>query len=107
MELIEHDCRPNVGTLSDRYLIPWIEDFRHILPDVSYFLSNCKYTDYKQIIMNMLYEFQALGCSLSVKLHLLHSHVDFSLENLRSFSKEQGERFHQDIKDMRSKYKGR
>jgi hypothetical protein len=44
--------------------------------------------------MNMLDKFQALGCSMSVKIHFLHSHVDFSPEILGGVSEEQGERFH-------------
>jgi hypothetical protein len=57
--------------------------------------------------MNMLHKFQALGCSMSVKIHFLHSHVDFSPENLGAVSEEHGERFHQGIKDMERKYQGR
>ncbi len=57
--------------------------------------------------MNTLSKFQALGCSTSVRIHFLHSHVDFSQNNLGAVSEEHGERFHQDIKDKERKYQGR
>ena len=47
------------------------------------------------------------GCRMSVKLHFLCSHVDFFQENLGDFSEEHGKRFHQDIKPMERRYKGR
>jgi hypothetical protein len=35
--------------------------------------------------------------SLSLKVHFLHSHLDFFPQNLGAVSDEQGERFHQNI----------
>jgi len=34
---------------------------------------------------------------MSLKIHFLHSHLDFFPSNLGDFSDEHGERFHQDI----------
>ena len=34
---------------------------------------------------------------MSLKMHFLHSHLDFFPSNLGEVSDEQGERFHQDI----------
>lgn len=59
------------------------------------------------IVGNMLEKFRFLGCSMSVKIHFLHSHLDFFPENLGAVSEEQGERFHQDVRDMERKYQGR
>ena len=42
-----------------------------------------------------------------MKLHFLHSHLDFFLENLGVVSEEQGGRFNQDIKDIERRYQGR
>ena len=61
---------------------------------VSKSLGNYKDPDCKAIVRNVLDKFQALGCSMSVKLHFHHSHVDSFSENLGSVSEEQGERFH-------------
>jgi hypothetical protein len=38
-----------------------------------------------------------MGCRMSLKLHFLHSHLDFFHQNLDAARDEQGERFHQDI----------
>lgn len=48
-----------------------------------------------------------MGCRQSLKIHLLHSHLDFFPENLGDFSDEQGERFHQDMAAMERRYQGR
>jgi hypothetical protein len=44
---------------------------------------------------------------MSVKVHFLHSHIEYFPENLGRFSEEQGERFYQDIKEMERRYQGR
>ena len=41
-----------------------------------------------------------------LKIHLLHSHLDFFPANLCAVSDEHGERFHQDIKEMEKRYDG-
>ena len=43
---------------------------------------------------------------MSIKVHFLHSHRDRFPENLGALSDEQGERFHQDVKEM-ERYQGR
>ena len=54
----------------------------------------------------MLQKFQVQGCLMSIKLHFLHSHLEHFHENLGDYSEEQGERFHQDIKEMERHYQG-
>jgi hypothetical protein len=54
----------------------------------------------------MIKSFKALGCRMSVKLHFLHSHLDYFPTNLGTYSEEQGERFHQDISEMERRYQG-
>ncbi|GBP56911.1 hypothetical protein EVAR_33967_1 [Eumeta japonica] len=44
---------------------------------------------------------------MSIKLHYLRNHLDKFLDNLGNYSKEQGERFHQDLKVMEERYQGR
>lgn len=43
---------------------------------------------------------------MSIKLHLVDSHLDFFPEKLGDFSEEHGERCHQDMKDMEKRYQG-
>jgi hypothetical protein len=71
------------------------------------FLGNNKDPNYKNIVETMLENFKKLGCNMSVKVHFLHSHIEYFPENLGRFSEEQGERFHQDIKEMEKRYQGR
>jgi hypothetical protein len=42
-----------------------------------------------------------------LKLHFLASHLDYFPPNLRTVSEEQGERFHQDMKNVERRYQGR
>jgi hypothetical protein len=44
---------------------------------------------------------------MSLKIHFLNSHLDFFPQNLGAVSEEEGERFHQDIKEIQRKYHGR
>jgi hypothetical protein len=55
----------------------------------------------------MLEKLRALGCNTSLKLHFLHNQLEYFPENLGALSEEQGERFHQDIKEMEIRYQGR
>jgi hypothetical protein len=43
---------------------------------------------------------------MSIKVHFLHSHLDFFRDNLGAVSEEHGERFHQDIQMMEKRYEG-
>ena len=69
------------------------------------FLGNQK-PDFENIVKNMSCNFENLECSMSFKLHFLNSHLDYFLENLGAVSEEQGERFHQDFKEMERRYQG-
>ncbi|GBN37334.1 hypothetical protein AVEN_7515-1 [Araneus ventricosus] len=45
---------------------------------------------------------------MSLKIHFLHSHLEFYRENLGSVVRdEHGERFHQDILNMGARYQGK
>jgi hypothetical protein len=43
---------------------------------------------------------------MSLKIHFLHSHLDFFSDNLGAVSDEHGERFHQDISALEKRYQG-
>jgi hypothetical protein len=55
----------------------------------------------------MLGKFIALGCAMSLKVHFLNAYLDYFPENLGAVSEEQGERFHQVIKQMETRYQER
>ena len=74
---------------------------------VNNFLGNTKSPEYKEIVKTLLDNFPKLGCNMSIKVHFLHSHLEYFPENLRALSEKQRERFHQDIKIMKKRYQGR
>jgi hypothetical protein len=74
---------------------------------VSNFLGSIKAENYKQLVDTLLSTFKKLGCNMSVKVHFLHSHIDYFPDNLGAVSEEQGERFHKDIKTIEKRYQGR
>jgi hypothetical protein len=80
----------------------WIA-FRSV---ITKFLGNNKDPDYVTIVANMLEKFKVVGCLMSLKIHFLNSHLDFFPKNLGAVSEEQGERFHQDIKETERRYQG-
>ena len=55
----------------------------------------------------MFVNFQKLGCRMSAKVPFLHSHLDYFPSNLGAMSEEQGERFHQDIEILETRYQRR
>ena len=63
------------------------------------FLGNTKKENYK-IVKRMLNAFANQGWNMSLKVHFLHSHVDYFPENLEAYSEEQNEKFHQDLLTM-------
>jgi hypothetical protein len=71
------------------------------------FLGNQKEPKFKRIFWKMLTKFKDLGCSMILKKHFLVSQLEYFPENLGAVSEEQGERFHQDIKEMERRYRGR
>lgn len=74
---------------------------------VEHFLGNSRSPNYKTEIKKLLINYHDLGCLMNLKLHFLESHVDYFPDNLGDFSEEQGERFHQDLKEMERRYQGR
>ena len=61
------------------------------------FLENRRAQNYEDHANNLLRSYQTLGCNMSLKVHFLHSHLDFFPENCGAVNDEHGERFHQDI----------
>jgi len=70
------------------------------------FLGNNRAENYKELISNMIDSFKIMGCRMSLKLHMLHAHLDQFKGNMGAFSEEQGERFHQDVMDFEQRYQG-
>jgi len=73
----------------------------------SNFLGNSRAEKYKEIIEDLLLLYHKLGCNMSLKIHMLLSHLDFFPENSGMVSDEHGERFHQEIAEMEKRYQGK
>lgn len=73
---------------------------------VENFLGNNRATNYMILVDKLLAAYKNMKCNMSLKIHFLHSHLDFFPENLGAVSDEHGERFHQDIATMEKRYQG-
>jgi len=57
------------------------------------FLGNIRAENYKELIEDMLSLYHKRGCNMSLKIHMLHSHLDFFPANCGMVSDEHGELF--------------
>ena len=71
------------------------------------FLGCHRAENFRKVIVEMLSTYKTLGCKMSLKVHFLDSHLDFFHKNLGDVSDEHGERFHQDISVIESRYRGK
>ena len=64
------------------------------------FLGNHKAANYHVVVQDLLTSYKGVGCSTSLKIHFLDSHLIFFFffsENHGEVGNERGERFHQGI----------
>ena len=47
-----------------------------------------------------------MRCMMSLKLHMLDAHLEKFKDNVAAYSEEQGEHFHQDVKEVERCYQG-
>lgn len=62
--------------------------------------------EWKVLVKNMLKSFQAIGVTMTLKLHFLNNHLAEFEKQLPTESDEQGERFHQVTIPMEKRFKG-
>ena len=74
---------------------------------VKIFLGNRRVQNYEELVNNLLQSYKKLGCNMSLKIHFIHSYLDFFPENFGEVSDEHGEHFHQDISAMEKRYQGK
>ncbi len=92
-----------VKTMSKNEASTW----RAFVDVVQNFLGKHKSENYKDLVSSLLSTFCDIGANMSIKMHFLFSHLDHFPENFGYLIDEQGERFHQDIKEMETRYQGR
>ena len=66
-----------------------------------------KSRNYKYLVNTMLQKLQEIKVNLSLKIYILHSHMDFFPENLGAVRDEHGQRIHQDIAKREKRYQGK
>ena len=71
------------------------------------FLGNNKSCYYKAIVQKLLLKYEIFRANMTIKMHCLCTHLNKLPDNLGSCCDEQGESFHQDIKEMEETYQGR
>lgn len=55
----------------------------------------------------MISAYGNMGVLMSLKIHFLHNHLDYFQNNMGDYSDEHGERFHQDIALIETRFKGK
>ena len=90
-------------SINDREKEAW-DAFQDV---VTGFLGNTKVRDYRNVVQRLLKAPEKLECNRSIKLLFLFSHLERFPSNFGDVSDEQGERFHQDLKDIEERYQGR
>ena len=81
--------------------------WRGFVEVIQNFLGNRRAANFEEVIQKMLDTYQRLGANMSIKVHFLHNHIERFPANCGDVSDEQGEHFHQDIKEMETRYQGR
>ena len=90
-------------TLSGIQKVAW-NAFRDVAHN---FLGNTKAPNYIGLVEHMIDSYKNMGCNMSLKIHFLHSHLDFFPSNCGDVSDKHEEHFHQDITVMEKRYQGK
>jgi hypothetical protein len=64
------------------------------------FLGNIGAENYKELMEGMLSLYHKLGYNMSLKIHMLHSYLNFYPDNCGMISDGHGERFYLEISTM-------
>ena len=71
------------------------------------FLVNEKASNYSESVQETISSHRVVECSMSLKLHFLHSHLDFCTESKAAISDEHDEMSHQYISQIEKMYGGK
>ena len=84
-----------------------VEDWKAFKFVAESLLRNQRAENYVQQVENMVTVFRNLGRQRSLKLHFLHSHLDFFRSNLDAVSDQHRKRFHKDTAHAETRYKAK
>ena len=71
------------------------------------FLGKHRRDDYAMLVSNLIESYKKLDCRMLLKLHFLHSHLNFFRDNSGNVSEEHSEKFQQEIQVMEKRYQER
>ncbi|KAJ8869239.1 hypothetical protein PR048_030811 [Dryococelus australis] len=71
------------------------------------FLGKQGAANYREVANEIVVAYRNLGCSMSLKVHFLHSHLDSFPGNCSDVSDEHGERSHKDIMTIEKRCEGK
>jgi hypothetical protein len=80
--------------------------WRSFVAVVHGFLGNNRAPNFETLVKTLVKDYRAMGCRMSLKVHMLDAHLDKFKDNMGAYSEEQGERFHQDIQEFERRYQG-
>ncbi|GBM76072.1 hypothetical protein AVEN_242321-1 [Araneus ventricosus] len=73
----------------------------------THFLRNKEAENYEDLVGYMVKCFRVISCNMSLKLHVLDSHLNFFPQNLGAISDAHGERFHKYMSMFEKRFSGR
>ena len=69
---------PQIGDIiKDEYFDKFLQGDEKAAWDSFKFWGNRRAENYEELVTNLLYSYQKLGCNMSLKIHFLHSPLDF------------------------------
>lgn len=71
------------------------------------FLCKNRVENYQVLIDNMMTSFEAMDVHMSLKIHVLHAHIEFYERQKSTESDEAGERFHQTLMTFEDRFAGK
>jgi len=71
---------------------------------VNGFLGKHKAENREELVDWLVDAHQKMGCSMSLKVHVLRAYLDKIKDNMGDCSDEQGERFHQNVRSFEEHY---
>lgn len=74
-----------------------VDAWQSIKKVIEGFLGKNRSLNYANSISTMMAAFEKIGVNMSLKIHLLHHHLEYFSCQLATESDEEGERFHQTV----------
>ena len=84
------ECDEFAKLLNRKQKMAW----NSFVPFAHGFLGNHKAENYVLLVQDLIKNYAKMGCRMSLKVHILDSHLDKFKENRGGCSEEQGECFH-------------